>query len=123
MYNTPQQQQLAAAIDQLCRAMVDADGNMLDALSCEELTYGHSNGHIENKDQFINAIVTRRSVFLSIKLSYPYINITGDVAVARHNLAAETNDGGKRNIHLHIIWVWKNEGGNWKMLARQAVRK
>ncbi|HWB25572.1 MAG TPA: nuclear transport factor 2 family protein [Chitinophagaceae bacterium] len=121
---TADEKELSATIDQLCRAMVDVDGNTLDKLSCEELTYGHSNGRIENKDEFINTILTGRSNFLQIRLAQPYLYITGNTAVARHNFAAETNDGGKRtSILLHIIWVWKKENDTWKMLARQAVRR
>ena len=120
---TEHEKQVAAAIEQLRAAMISKDGNTLSALSCEELTYGHSNGKIETKAEFINTIVSGQSNFVSIQLSDAYLHITGNTVIARHTFLAETNDGGNpANIKLHIIWVWLLHSGAWKMLARQAVR-
>ncbi len=103
--------------------MVDADGAVLSRLSDEHLTYGHSNGNIQTKTQFVDTIVSGQSDFVSIQLTDAYIKTEDNIAIARHTFIAETNDGGKpNNIKLHILWVWLLEGGEWKMIARQAVR-
>jgi ketosteroid isomerase-like protein len=45
-------------------------------------------------------------------------------AIVRHNMAAKTNDNGKPGeVHLHILLVWQKQHGNWKLVARQAVKK
>ena len=45
------------------------------------------------------------------------------MAFVRHSLAADTNDSGKPGkVALKILGVWQKQGGNWKLLARQAVR-
>ncbi len=114
---------LEATINTLRQAMVDANGLVLGNLACEELTYGHSNGNLQTKAEFVETIVSGKSNFVSIALTNPYVKIYGDTAIARHEFNAETNDGGKPgSVRLHILWVWRNEGGTWKMLARQAVR-
>ena len=116
-------QLLEATIETLRQAMVEANGLVLGNLAFDELTYGHSNGNIQNKAEFVETIVSGKSNFISISLSNPYINIFGDTAIARHEFNAETNDGGKPgSVRLHILWVWRKEDGAWKMLARQAVR-
>ncbi len=114
---------LEANIETLRLAMVDANGLVLGNLACEELTYGHSNGNLQTKAEFVETIVSGKSDFLSIRLTNPFIKIYGDTAIARHEFNAETNDGGKPgSVRLHILWVWRKESGGWKMLARQAVR-
>ena len=49
--------------------------------------------------------------------------ISGDVALVRHHLTAETNNNsvpGKAD--LFILLVWQKQKGQWKLLARQAVK-
>jgi ketosteroid isomerase-like protein len=42
----------------------------------------------------------------------------------RHTLDADTNDNGKTGtVHLKVLLVWLKEGGEWKLLVRQAVKE
>ncbi len=43
------EKQVAAATEQLRKAMVDGDKNSLENLVAEQLSYGHSGGHIDDK--------------------------------------------------------------------------
>ena len=54
---------VASRVETLRQAMIDADGNNLSAVSSADLSYGHSDGHIQNKAEFIEKIVSRKSVF------------------------------------------------------------
>jgi ketosteroid isomerase-like protein len=41
----------------------------------------------------------------------------------RHIFSAVTNDGGKPGeAHLSVLMVWMKQKGQWKLLARQAVK-
>jgi hypothetical protein len=42
---------VADRVESLRQAMVSADGNSLDYLTAEKLSYGHSNGVIEDKKE------------------------------------------------------------------------
>jgi ketosteroid isomerase-like protein len=115
------EQTVTAGVEKLRLAMIS--GNKADLLSIlsPDLTYGHSGGKIENRDSFVEAISTKKSDFVTIALTDQSVTVTGDVAVVRHILTADTNDGGKpANIHLGIVLVWKKVKGDWKMIARRA---
>lgn len=118
-----QETAVANAVEQLRKAMVDADSVMLDNLTMDELSYGHSGGHVDDKKEFIQKITSGKSDFLSINLSEQTITLSGKTAVVRHKLNAFTNDNGKPGeVHLLVLLVWQKTDGKWKLLARQAVK-
>jgi ketosteroid isomerase-like protein len=121
---TKTETQVAAATEQLRKAMVDGDRTTLENLAAEQLSYGHSGGHIDNKKEFVEKIASGNSDFLSIELSEQTISVSGKTAIVRHILTAKTHDKGKdpADIKLRIILVWQKQGGQWKLLARQAVK-
>ena len=115
---------VAQTIDQLKKAMIDGDSAMLDALTLPELSYGHSSGHIDSKQEFIEKIVSGKSDFVTIELTEQTISIVNNTAIVRHQLNATTNDGGKPGeVHLHVLLVFQKQHGSWKLLARQAVKQ
>jgi hypothetical protein len=116
-------QLVSKKVEQLSKAMIDADGKALKQLSSPLLGYGHSGGHIEDQSAFIEKIVSGKSDFVTIELADQTIVISGDVALVRHNLNADIKDGGVPNkIHLGILLVWQKQAGEWKLLARQAFK-
>jgi hypothetical protein len=117
------EKEVAVAIEALRVAMIDGNKASLEAVAAEELSYGHSGGHIENKVEFVDKIVSGRSDFVTIEFTNQTIKVVGNTAVVRHDLKGTTNDGGKTNtINLHILLVWQKQHGKWKLLARQAVK-
>jgi ketosteroid isomerase-like protein len=114
---------VTAGVEKLRLAMMSGDKEELESVLSPDLTYGHSGGKIEDKAAFVDAITTKKSDFVSIVLTDQTISVTGDVAIVRHILSAETNDGGKPGtVHLGIVLVWKKNKGNWKMIARRAFK-
>jgi ketosteroid isomerase-like protein len=114
---------VAASVQMLNNAMVDADKIRLDALVSSALSYGHSSGLVEDKQAFIEKIVGGKSDFVSIILSEQTIDVQRKTAIVRHILKAQINDGGKPGeVKLKILQVWQKEGKSWKLLARQAVK-
>jgi len=115
---------VATAVEKLRKAMVDADKAALDALTARELSYGHSSGKIEDKATFVETIASGKSDFVTIALSEQIITLSGDVAMVRHALAAETNDGGKPGtVSLGVLLVWQKQSGHWKLIGRQAFKR
>lgn len=118
-----QEKAVANAVEQLRKAMVEGNKSQLEKLVAEKLSYGHSGGKIEDKNSFVTNIANGNSEFLSIDLSDQTISVTGKTAIVRHILKAKTNDGGKPgDVHLRILLIWQKHGGQWKLIARQAVK-
>ncbi len=114
---------VANAVEKLRVAMVNGVKEKLEAIVSDKLSYGHSGGHVEGKTEFVEKIVSGKSDFVSIDLTEQSISISGKTAVVRHILTAKTNDNGKPgDVHLRILLVFHKEGGQWKLLARQAVK-
>lgn len=114
---------VADAAERLRVQMVEPDKARLGALVASELSYGHSGGKIDTRGSFIDDSMTGVSDFLSITTTDQTV-VVGDTALVRHTLAGETHDKGKDpgTVGLKIVQVWKKLDGQWKLLARQAVR-
>lgn len=117
------EQKLIAAVNQLHAAMISGSREALHAISSEHLSYGHSGGAVENKEAFIEKISSGKSDFISISIEQQTIDIIDNIALVRHTLMGETNDNGKPgSLKLKVLLVWKKEKGEWKLLARQAIK-
>lgn len=114
---------VASAVESLRKAMVDADKAGLDKLTAAELSYGHSSGKVETKAEFVEALASGKSDFLSIDLADQTIKLAGNAAIVRHVLSGNTKDNGTPGtVKLSILTIWQKQKGEWKLLARQAVR-
>lgn len=112
-----------AAIAFLIKALESSNKADLETIASEELTYGHSNGLVEDKKAFVEALTNGSSDFENIKISNQTVKVTGNLALVRHRLDAGTlNKGVKGEIHLNVLLVFRKEKGEWKLLARQAAR-
>ncbi len=120
---TRSEKQVAAAVESLRQAMINADTQKLTSLVSDRLSYGHSSGHIDNKKDFVEKLVSGKSDFVTLDLTAQTISVSGKTAIVRHTLDAQTNDGGKPGtVHLQVLLVWQKKGGHWILLARQAVK-
>ena len=114
---------VAAAVEQLRKAMIDGNKNELENLVSDQLSYGHSGGHIDDKKEFVEKLTTGKSDFVTMDLTEQTISISGKTAIVRHKLSATTIDGGKpAEVHLLVMMVWQKLGSKWILLARQAVK-
>ncbi len=117
------EKQVAAATEQLRKAMVEGNKPELERLTSPLLSYGHSGGHIDDQAEFVKKLTGGGSDFVTIDLSEQTISISGKTALVRHTLTAKTNDNNKPgDVLLKVLLVWQKKGGHWKLLARQAVK-
>lgn len=111
------------AIDDLTKAMMEADKAKLEMLVADQLSYGHSGGTVQNKAEFVSVIADKKTVYKTITLSEPTVSVVGNNAIARHTFAAEVESGGKASSpKIGVLQVWVKDGGRWKLLARQAFK-
>ena len=118
------EESLLNAVDKFKSLLLDPVRTELDQLCHENLTYGHSNGKIENKKEFIEAYASGNSDFIKITFSDIKVFITGKTAIVRHTLEGEAKDGDKPagNIKIKVMLVFQQEKSGWKLLGRQAVK-
>src|SRR5579871_4607342 len=114
---------LVTAVESLRKALIDPTKPALDKLAMDELSYGHSSGLIQDKAAFEESLLSGASDFVSIDLTDQTLKVVGNTAWVRHKLSAVTNDGGKPGeAHLSVLLIWMKQKGQWRLLARQAVK-
>jgi ketosteroid isomerase-like protein len=111
------------AIEAMRKAMVEGDRAKLEGLVADQLSYGHSAGVIESKQQFLDVIGSKKTTYKSITLLEPTVTVVGNNAIARHIFTAEfETDGKPGTARVGVLQVWAKQDANWKLLARQAFR-
>lgn len=104
-------------------ALFAADAKTLDALTAAELSYSHSDGHIEDKATMIRNATSGKSKWLSLAYENQTVRIVGDAAITRFNFVGQNQRDGKTNdIKLGILMVWQKQHGQWKVLARCSTK-
>src|SRR5712692_5891504 len=81
---------VAQAVEALRKAILGQEKTQLEALCADQLSYGHSDGRVQNKTEFINGVMTRKAIIKSLTLSDHTIAIFGNDAIARHTWASES---------------------------------
>ncbi len=117
------EQEVISAADFLIRALESGERQALEKISSSALSYGHSNGRVENRAEFVEALASKQSDFVTINISNQVVSVSGKNAIVRHRLDAVTKDKGVAGeAHLNVMLVFRKEKGEWKLLARQAAK-
>ena len=110
-------------VEVLRKAIFEADKARLDQVSAAQISYGHSDGRVETKEQFINGVMTRKQTVKSLAFPELKVAVVGEAAVVRHIYLAESElDGKQTTTKIGALQVWQKQNGSWKLLARQGFR-
>jgi len=71
-------------VEALREALLKADKSQLERLTADQVSYGHSDGRVQNKAEFIDGVMTRKATVKSITFPDLKIAVAGDAAIARH---------------------------------------
>ena len=111
------------AVEVLRKGILEADKAKLAQVASEQLSYGHSGGRVETKEQFINGVLTRKAVVKSLAFPELKVTVVGNAAIARHIYLAESElDGKATTTRIGALQVWQKQDGTWKLLARQGFQ-
>ncbi len=114
---------VAQAVDHLTQAMLHKDLKQLQSLTAENLTYGHSSGKIQNKQEFIADIETGRSGFKTLEMQKQTITLSGDTALVRNHFSAlAVNSGKEVPTEIENFQIWQKQKGHWLLIGRQAFK-
>ena len=114
---------LAQSIETLRQGILQQDKAKLDQVAASQISYGHSDGRSETKEQFINGVMTRKQTQKSLAFPELKVFVVGDTAVARHIYLGESElDGKQTSTRIGALQVWQKQAGSWKLLARQGFR-
>ena len=121
--DTADEAALAKSIETLRQGILQQDKAKLDQVVASQISYGHSDGRSETKEQFINGVMTRKQVQKSLAFPELKMFVAGNTAVARHIYLGESElDGKPSTTRIGALQVWQKQDGGWKLLARQGFR-
>jgi hypothetical protein len=107
-----------AAEDRRHQAMLDADLTTLDALCADELSYAHSSGARDTKDQYLGKVRSGYYVYRRIDHPAERVAVVGDTAVVVGRMTADLDvDGTPKTIDNLALAVWTRASGQWQLLA------
>ena len=111
------------SVETLRQALFEADKVKLAQVASDQISYGHSDGRVETKDQFITGVMTRKQVVKSLAFPELKVSVVGNAAIARHIYLSESErDGKATTTRIGALQVWQKQDGGWKLLARQGCR-
>ena len=123
MAGTDDEEAVKQAVEALRKAILAQDKMTLETLAAEQLSYSHSDAHLEDKTKFINAIMTRKAVFKSLEFPELTVAIVDNNAIVRHLWVSESElDGKVTNTKIGVLQVWQKQGSSWKLLARASFK-
>ena len=90
-----------------------------------ELSYGHSNGWIQDKRAVIDDCKSGKLVYSKIGNENITIN---SISKERANVSMKTDAEGMANgnpfkLTLHVMQVWIRTENGWQLLARQSAKQ
>lgn len=116
---------VAKNLEAFRKAQAAQDAKVLEALTAPELSYSHSDAHIEDKATFVRNATSGKSKSISLEYKDPSIRVVGDAAIVRFHWVAESEavaDGKRSSTNLAILMTWQKQGGEWKLLDRASTK-
>jgi len=117
------EERLTSTLKEFHQSLVKKNTVSINQQTDKALSYGHSNGWVETKAEFIKNLETGYMNYNSYKEDSLQVVVNGNMAHARFvaDIAATLN-GKDGNFHLKVLEVWVRKGKRWLLFARQAVK-
>jgi hypothetical protein len=116
---------LKEAMSALDKALVNKDEKALVQLLDADVSYGHSNGWVQNKTDILNDLKSGKLVYDRIEnTSTAIIAINNTWAIVRTNTNAQGRSAAVPafDLKLHVLQVWLKTKNGWQLLARQSTK-
>jgi hypothetical protein len=99
------------------------DSLTLENLLAKTVTYGHSHGNLQTREEMIKGVVHNQSKYTDTAVSGIKIFIEDKTAIVRYLFKAKENkkDGTVTDLNFSMMLVWVKENAAWKLMGRQAV--
>ena len=117
------QMELKVQIQNLNKAIIAKDSNKLVLMLNEDLTYGHSNGLMQTREELIHSLLSGEQDYKTIEPSDMNVRVYDNSGIAIMKLHVIMNYEGKPlelNMGATLAWIYKS--GKWKLVARQSVK-
>ena len=118
-----EEEKLISTMKEFHRALVQKNTVSINQQTEKSLSYGHSNGWVQNKNDIIKDFETGLISYQTYKEDSVQVSMSGNFANIR--FVADINAtlrGNAISNHLKVLEVWMKKGNRWLLFARQAVK-
>ena len=107
-----------AAEDRRYQAMIDTDLATLDEMLDDRLSYAHSSGARDTKDEYLAKVRSGYYDYLRIDHPVERVEVVGDTAIVVGRMTCDlTVQGTPKRIDNLALAVWARTAGEWRLLA------
>ena len=107
----------------LKNALLSKDSIALSSLLADDVTYGHTSGLVQTKQQLISDVMSGVQEYKSINPVDMNVRVFDNTAIV--NMTSEVNmiyQSKPLDFKMAVTLVWINKNGDWKLEARQSVK-
>ncbi len=114
---------LKEAVSKLDKALIEKDTATLKQLLHKNVTYGHSSGWVETKEDVIKDLTSGKLVYYAIKSDSITWKTDASWASMRSKTKVEVSVNSNRiELNLHVLEVWLKTNKGWQLIARQSTK-
>ena len=115
---------LKETMQKLDAALLQKDEMVLKTVLHKDLSFGHSNGWIESKNDVLNDLKSGKLVYNKIENnSSAIVNINEKWATVKTNTNAEgVVNGTAFKLTLHVMQFWIKTKKGWQLIVRQSSK-
>lgn len=105
------------------KALLSRDSMVLESILSEDVTYGHTNALMQSKQSLITSVMRGEQEYRKIDIvsmstrvyeNTALVNLQSNVSLVYH--------GKEMTLGMDALFVWVNQNGIWKLVARQSVK-
>lgn len=106
------------------KVMIGQDEKGLNAVMHADLVYNHSSATTDNKETYVGAIVSKKTVYASIESEELTPRVYGKFGIITGiaKIKNQTKDGSFTFAHLKYTDVWIFQDKRWQMLSWQSTK-
>lgn len=119
----PTETKLAALEKQRFAALVSNDYQFLDKVLAEDLVYCHSNGRVDTKATFVQALKDKKTIYQDMTSEELKVRIYGKTAIITGTCSAKILSNGQQiNTQFLYTDVYVKRKLGWQMVTWQSLR-
>ena len=117
------EEKLTATVKEFHQALVNKNTVSINQQTDKVLSYGHSNGWVQTKNDLIKDFETGYISYQGFKEDSITVAINGNIANVRFkaNIIATMKET-TNTYNLKVLEVWVKKSKRWVLFARQAVK-
>ena len=118
--NAPQE--VLAAHEKRRLATLNGDANAVAALMTDDLTFTHANAVVETKEQFVDALRTRKLQYKALTDEDTQVRVHGSTGVVSGTCRILVDASGTEiDIRVRFTELWVKESETWRMMLWHAT--